>query len=59
MTDLEQKYIEAQLIKAIPLPPQKCGQIKIKLYSELGQSNWLNISPSTLKKIELALLEDA
>jgi hypothetical protein len=59
MTNLEQKYIEAQLIKAIPLPPQDCGQIKIKLYSELGQSNWLNISPSTLKKIELALLEDA
>ena len=59
MTDLEYKYIEAQLIKAIPLPPQDCGQIKIKLYSELGQSNWLNISPETLKKIELALLEDA
>jgi len=59
MTNLEQKYMEAQLIKAIPLPPQDCGQIKIKLYSELGQSNWLNISPSTLKKIELALLEDA
>jgi hypothetical protein len=59
MTNLEQKYIEAQLIKAIPLPPQDCGQIKIKLYSELGQSNWLNISPETLKKIELALLEDA
>lgn len=59
MTNIEQKYIEAQLIKAIPLPPQDCGQIKIKLYSELGQSNWLNISPSTLKKIELALLEDA
>jgi len=59
MTNLEQKYIEAQLIKAIPLPPQDCGQIKIKRYSELGQSNWLNISPETLKKIELALLEDA
>jgi hypothetical protein len=59
MTDLEYKYMETQLIKAIPLPPQDCGQIKIKLYSELGQSNWLNISPETLKKIELALLEDA
>jgi hypothetical protein len=59
MTDLEYKYMEAQLIKAIPLPPQDCGQIKIKLYSELGQSNWLNISPDQLKKIELALLEDA
>ena len=58
MTDLQQKYIEAQLIKAVPLPPQDCGQIKIKLYSELGQSNWLNITPETLKKIELALLED-
>jgi hypothetical protein len=58
MTNLEQKYMEAQLIKAIPLPPQDCGQIKIKLYSELGQSNWLNIKPETLKKIELALLED-
>ena len=59
MTDVEYKYMEAQLIKAIPLPPQDCGQIKVKLYSELGQSNWLNISPATLKKIELALLEDA
>ena len=58
MTDVEYKYMNAQLIKALPLPPQMCGQIKIKLYSELGQSNWLNISPSTLKKIELALLED-
>jgi hypothetical protein len=59
MTDVEYKYMEAQLIKAIPLPPQDCGQIKVKLYSELGQSNWLNITPSQLKKIELALLEDA
>jgi hypothetical protein len=53
------KYIEAQLIKAVPLPTQMCGQIKIKLYSEKGQSNWLNITPDQLKKIELALLEDA
>ena len=59
MTDLEQKYIEAQLIKALPLPPENCGQVKIKLYSELGQSNWLNITPYQLRKIELALLEDA
>ena len=59
MEDTRYKYMEAQLIKAIPLPPQDCGQIKIKLYSELGQSNWLNITPSQLKKIELALLEDA
>ena len=58
MTDLEYKYMEAQLIKALPLPPEMCGQVKIKLYSEFGQTNWLNISPSTLKKIELALLED-
>ena len=59
MTDVEQKYIEAQLIKALPLPPEKCGQVKIKLYSELGQSNWLNSSTYQLRKIELALLEDA
>jgi hypothetical protein len=59
MEDTRYKYMEAQLIKAIPLPPQDCGQIKVKLYSELGQSNWLNITPSQLKKIELALLEDA
>jgi hypothetical protein len=59
MTDLEQKYIEAQLIKALPLPPENCGQVKVKLYSELGQSNWLNITPYQLRKIELALLEDA
>jgi hypothetical protein len=59
MTDLEYKYMNAQLIKALPLPPQMCGQIKIKLYSEKGQSNWLNITPEQLKKIELTLLEDA
>lgn len=59
MTDVEYKYMNAQLIKALPLPPQDCGQIKIKLHSELGQSNWLNITPDQLRKIELALLEDA
>lgn len=59
MTDVEYKYMNDQLIKAIPLPPQDCGQIKIKLYSELGQSNWLNITPAQLKKIELTLLGDA
>ena len=59
MTDVEYKYVNAQLIKAISLPPQDCGQIKVKLYSELGQSNWLNITPFQLRKIELALLEDA
>ena len=59
MTDVEYKYMNAQLIKALPLPPQDCGQIKIKLHSELGQSNWLNITPYQLRKIELALLEDA
>jgi len=45
------------LIKALPLPPENCGQVKIKLHSELGQSNWLNITPDQLRKIELALLE--
>lgn len=59
MTNVEQKYIEAQLIKALPLPPENCGQVKIKLHSELGQSNWLNITPYQLRKIELALLGDA
>ena len=59
MTDVEYKYVNAQLIKALPLPPQMCGQIKIQLYSEQGQSNWLNITPDQLRKIELALLEDA
>jgi len=59
MTDVEYKYVNAQLIKALPLPPQMCGQIKIKLYSEQGQSNWMNITPDQLKKIELTLLGDA
>ena len=49
MTDVEYKYVNAQLIKALPLPPQMCGQIKIKLYSEQGQSNWLNITPDQLR----------
>ena len=59
MNNTQYKYMEAQLIKALPLPPENCGQVKIKLHSELGQSNWLNITPFQLRKIELALLEDA
>lgn len=51
-------YVNAQILRACPLPLHTGdnGQIKIKIHSERGETNWLNITPEQLKKIELALL---
>jgi hypothetical protein len=58
MSDTTLAYINAQLLRAVPLPlaDNANGQIKIKIHSERGESNWLNVTPEQLKKIELALL---
>lgn len=49
------KYMEQQMLKACPIPLEKCGQIKLKIVSEVGHSNWLNITPEQLRAIELIL----
>ena len=58
-TDTELQYIEAQLLRTCPMPVQPDngnGQLRLKLHSERGESNWLNITPEQFKAIELVLL---
>ena len=51
-------YIEKQLEKVCPLPVREGanGQIKVKLHSNRGESNWLNITADQFNKIEDILL---
>jgi hypothetical protein len=50
-------YIENQLFRVCPAPILNESEmdIKIKLYSRFGQSNWLNITPAQLREIEQIL----
>ena len=51
------RYIEQQLYRVAPLPLNDVnGQLRLKLHSERGETNWLNITPEQFKAIELALL---
>ena len=59
MTDFAKKnYIEAQLYIASPLSPERCESRKIQLRTELGHSNWLDITPEQWRKIEAVLREE-
>lgn len=53
------EYITNQLLKLCPVTTDKAGQIKLKLHSELGETNWLNITPQQLHDIEGILCEGA
>lgn len=57
--NIERKnYIEAQLYKASPISPERCESRKIQLRTELGHSNWLNLTPEQWRKIEAVLREE-
>ena len=45
-------YISQQLMQVCPLPPDKCGELRLQIRSEKGQTNWLTIDPVTFIKIE-------
>lgn len=51
-------YIEGQIFSVMPFPPdsKNLGQICIKLQSQHGATNWLNISPEDCQAIENILL---
>lgn len=51
-------YIEGQIFSVMPFRPDSkhLGQISIKLQSEHGSTNWLNISPEDCQAIENILL---
>jgi len=57
---IAKSYIANQILKALPLPLEdnKNGEIKIKIHTDRGETNWLNITPAIMRKIEFYLLED-
>ncbi len=57
-------YIETQFFKVAPFPlneehqtDQFNGQIRLKVHSKRGETNWLNISPDQFKQIEKLLTQ--
>lgn len=50
-------YIDAQLFKAMPYPLQsdKNGIIRLKIQTEHGATNWLNVTPLQMQQIETIL----
>ena len=53
----QSNYIMNQLLKLCPVSTDKAGQVKLKLHSELGETNWINISKDQLHQIETILCE--
>ena len=52
-------YIETQLFKALPYPlndnnssDDKNGQIRLKIRTIRGETNWLNVNPEQMRQIE-------
>jgi hypothetical protein len=54
----EKTYLSNQILKALPLPLSDNGEIKIKIHSDRGETNWLTIDPQTMAKIEMCLIPD-
>lgn len=54
----EIRYVEAQMEQVAPLPIKdgNNGQFRLKIHSEKGQTNWLNISNEQFAAIESILL---
>lgn len=52
-------YLGSQFMKACPLPLLEGGngQIMIKIHSEKGESNWINITADQMKQIENMMFE--
>lgn len=46
------EYTIDQLMTVAPLPPKRCGQFKIKIVSNCGQTNWLDITPEQFEAID-------
>ena len=58
-------YIENQLFKALPYPlnddnssDNKNGQIRLKIHTIRGETNWLNVSPYQMREIETILNQE-
>lgn len=58
-------YIENQLFRALPYPlnddnsnDDKNGQIRLKIRTIRGETNWLNVSPEQMREIEAILNQE-
>jgi hypothetical protein len=58
-------YIDAQLFKCLPFPldernsaDDRNGQIKLKIHTIRGETNWLNVSPEQMREIETILNQE-
>ena len=58
-------YIENQLFRALPYPltddnsnDDKNGQIRLKIRTIRGETNWLNVSPEQMRQIEAVLNQE-
>jgi len=65
MKCLNMNYIETQLFKALLYPlnhsnavDEKNGQIRIKIRTIRGETNWLNVSPEQMREIEAILNQE-
>lgn len=55
------QYVNSQLYNFCPLPlgDKANGQMKLKLHSEKGETNWLNINADQARQIERILIMGA
>ena len=58
-------YIDTQLLKVLPYPlndnnssDDKNGQIRLKIRTIKGETNWLNVSPEQMRQIEAVLNQE-
>ena len=58
-------YIENQLFRALPYPltddnsnDDKNGQIRLKIRTIRGETNWLNVNPEQMREIEAILNQE-
>lgn len=56
MTNEKLQYLESEFLTVAPLPVEMCGQFKLKITSNSGQTKWLNITPQEFRSIEDILL---
>lgn len=52
MSPTEQKYLEDQLYKAVPVTIENVGIIRLQIRTRYGSTNWLNVDADKYKKIE-------
>jgi hypothetical protein len=52
---MQQENRNKQLIKACPFPVDSMQTLRVKLSTEKGQTQWLNLTPKEYKLIELVL----